>query len=160
MTDFSSKIKWKRILLIFFALAFIPFPTELVPEWKVQIVDEQNQPLPNVKTEQSWKSYTFFFVEDYEEKCTDSNGVVIYPKRFLWAGALSRIVSPIFADIMTLAHGSTGTNASVRVFDRHYISDDYYWREKEKLYSRERSELPTKVVAQNSNVVSAKSCSE
>lgn len=158
MTDFISKIKRRHILLIIFVLSFTPFPTELIPEWKMQIVDERNQPLPSVMTEQSWRNYTFFAVEGHDEKCTDSNGIVIYPKRFLWAGAFSRIVSPVLANVMTLAHGSTGTDASVRVFDRYYISDFYYWREKEMLYSHERSELPDKAIAKNSNVVNAKSC--
>ncbi len=156
MSNFFSKIKWWRILLIIFALSFVLFPTELIPEWKMQIVDQQDKPLPNIQTEQSWKNYTFFSTGGFDEKCTNSDGIVIYPKRFLWAGTFSRIASPILAEVMTLAHGSTGTSASVRVFDRDYISDYYYWREKENLYSYERSELPSKAVAKFSDVVNAK----
>ncbi|MDQ3635073.1 MAG: hypothetical protein M3405_11285 [Acidobacteriota bacterium] len=151
MKDLISKIKKWHIVLILSFLLFMPFPTEMVPKWEMQVVDSENQPMANVRTEQSWQSYTFFFTRGYDSRCTDSKGKIVYPKRYLWAGIISRIVSPIWANVMTLAHGSTGTDANIQVFDNHYISDNYYWREREKIYTRKRGKLPQIAIAEKRN---------
>lgn len=155
--SFSKFSKWHFAALLLFIL-FMPFPTELIPEWKMQFVDEQNDPLVNVRTEQSWESYTFMGVGGYDTKCTDTNGFVVYPQRLLWAGLVSRIVSPLAADLFTLAHGSTGTDAHIRVFDKNYISDYQYWREREKIYTRHRDALPRLAAAKRSDIQNADSC--
>lgn len=158
MKEFISKIKKKHIVWFVLFLLFMPFPTEMVPKWEMQVVDEKNQPLANVRTEQSWQSYTFFASGGYESKCTDSKGKIIYPTRYLWAGTLSRVVSPLWADVMTLAHGSTGTVAHIRVIDPDYSSDFIYWEEKEEIYTRVREPLPKKIVAEYREFDNYKSC--
>lgn len=147
MKEFNSKLKKWHIVLIVLFLLFMPFPTEMIPEWKMLVVDNKNKPLSNVRTEQNWKNYTFFATQGYDSKCTNSKGKVVYPSRYLWAGTLSRIVSPLWANVMTLAHGGTGTSAHIVLADPHYSSDFIYWREREKIYSREREPLPEKIVA-------------
>jgi hypothetical protein len=154
----NSGIKWGYIFLTILVISFIPFPTELIPEMKLQIVDVKNQPLPNVNTEQNWKNYTFFGVEGAEERCSDAGGTVVYPRRVLWASAFSRIAFPVLAQLGTIIHGSTGTDSYVRVFDRNYISDFQYWREEELFYSYKRHALPTIAVAKAEYVENAKSC--
>jgi len=154
----SSGIKWGYVFLTILVISFIPFPTELVPEMKLQIVDVKNQPLPNVNTEQSWKNYTFFGVEGFEARCSDADGVVVYPRRLLWASAVSRVTFPVLAQLGTLIHGSTGTDSYVRVFDRNYISDFQYWREEELFFAYKRNALPNIVVAKAEHVENAKVC--
>lgn len=158
MKKFFSKIKKKHIFLILLFLLFMPLPTEMVPEWEMQVVFGDNQPMVNVRTQQSWESYTFFFTRGHDSRCTDSKGKVVYPKRYLWAGSLSRIVSPLWADVMTLAHGSTGTDASIQVFDNDYISDNYYWEEKEDIYTRTRDKLPQIAIADRRKSISGYDC--
>lgn len=158
MKFFGSGIKWGYIFLTVLVISFIPFPTELVPEMKLQIVDVKNQPLPNVNTEQNWKNYTFFGVEGVEERCSDSGGTVVYPRRMLWANAFSRVVFPVLAQLGTLIHGSTGTVADVQVYDRNYISDFQYWKEEELFFSYKRNALPDVVVAKAEYVENAKIC--
>ncbi len=128
-------IKWWQWLLGALILLFVHFPSEMVPEWKIQFRDEAGLPSQHRVVEQSWKSYTYFAADGYDQRCTDENGAVVFPRRYLWSGILARMISPILASAMTLAHGSEGTSASVRVFDRYYISDYYYWRDKMSLYS-------------------------
>lgn len=155
----GSGIKWKYIFLTVFILALIPFPTELVPESKFQIVDIKNQPLPNVATVQEWKSYTFFNVGGIEERCTNSEGVVIYPRRTHWASAFSRLTFPILAQIGTIIHGSAGTISYFQVFDRNYISEFQNWHEEEFFYVYRRKEMPAVVVAETEFNEFAKTCS-
>ena len=116
-------------------LLFVPFPSEMVPEWRMQFSDEAGLPSQYRVVEQSWKSYTYFAAEGYDRRCTDESGSVVFPKRYLWSGILARIASPLLARMMTLVHGSEGTTASVRLFDRYYVSGDYYWSDKMSAYS-------------------------
>jgi hypothetical protein len=158
MSSTGTGINWKYIFLTVLVLALIPFPTELIPEFSVKVVDEKNQTLPNINTEQSWRNYTFFGVGGNEERCTDANGIVTFPKRLLWASALSRTVFPLLSQVGTLVHGSTGTISHVQVFDRNYISDFYYWEEELFSYGNKRKELPTVVVAKSEFIENAKTC--
>lgn len=160
MKNSKSGINWKYIFLTVFILALIPFPTELVPESRFQIVDASHQPLPNIATEQEWKSYTFFNVGGFEERCTDSDGVVVYPRRMLWASAFSRVTFPVLAQIGTIIHGSAGTISYFQVFDRNYISDFQNWHEEEFFYTYKSSEMPAVVVAKPESNEFAKSCSK
>lgn len=135
------------IFLIILAVMFVPFPTEIVPEWQMQFRQGGGEKLSNVLAQQSWTSYTYFAAGGYDQRCTDSEGIVVFPKRYLWSGLFSRVASPILAEMMTLAHGSTGTNADIQIFDRNYISDNYYWREKMEMYKHYPGLLPSEGIA-------------
>ena len=128
-------IKWWQWFLGGLILLFVPFPSQMVPEWRIQFRDEAGLPTQRRVVEQSWKSYTYFAAGGYDQRCTDEDGSVVFPQRYLWSGIFARIASPILANVMTLAHGGEGTTASVRLFDRYYISDDYYWHDKMSFYS-------------------------
>lgn len=158
MKNSKSSINWKYIFLTVFLLALIPFPTELVPESRFQVVDTRNQPLSNVATEQEWKSYTFFNVGGFEDRCTDSQGIVVYPRRMLWASALSRVTFPVLAQIGTIIHGSAGTISYFQVYDRNYVSEFRNWREEEFFYIYKRHEMPAVIVANSEINEFAKGC--
>ena len=142
MTGWLSRVKPKYLLASALLVLFIPFPTTMVPEWKMQFHDEAGDPLSRVVVQQSWKSYTYFLAEGYEQGCTDGNGVIVFPRRFLWSGIVARLISPPLAELGTLAHGSTGTSAHVQVFDRNYISDNYWWRDRMEYYTHDPEPLP------------------
>lgn len=144
-----SEFNRRRIIIVAVVIAvflfFVPFPTELVPEWKVRVVDEQNRPLRKVNVEQSWTNYTFG-ESGFDNKYTDENGFVVFPPRLLRTGAFSRVVYPPLAALTLLAHGSTGTDAHVRVFDKNYFSDYFNWREEETIYWHTSGKLPDLIV--------------
>lgn len=143
MTALLKKIKIWHLAVIVMAILFIPFPTELVPEWKMQFRKKDGTVAAGVVAEQSWRSYSFS-AGGYDQRCTDQNGEVTFPRRDLWSGMFSRLVSPLLAEVGSLAHGSTGTSANVRVFDANYISpESYYWRDQMSLYTHRPGEIPT-----------------
>jgi len=158
MSAASSQINWKYIFLTVLVLALIPFPTELIPELRLQVVDAKNRPLTGVNTEQNWKNYTFFWTEGFKEECTDDDGVIIFPRRTLWASAFSRIFFPVLAEFGTLQHGSTGTRFEVRVFDRNYLSDFQLWDERGFFYGFKTDDLPKTIVAKAEYIENAKTC--
>jgi hypothetical protein len=112
-----------RSRLIFFGcvmVLLIPFPTTVVPEWRLRLVDEQGKPRAGVQVTQVWKHYSLEWggcCDNEEERWTDGNGFVVFPRRTIWAGLLRRIVFPIWARVLTLAHGGSGIHAYVMVID-------------------------------------------
>ncbi|NOT48208.1 MAG: hypothetical protein HOP17_10735 [Acidobacteria bacterium] len=147
MTALFAKIKKWHIFAGLVAALFVPIPTEMVPEWRMRFTDEHGNALSNVVVQQSWTTYTYFAGRGYEQRCTDGAGVVAFPQRLLWSGLFARIVSPPLAEVGTLAHGSTGTQADVQVFDRNYISENYWWRDKMDLYTHQYGDLPIEGIA-------------
>lgn len=73
------------ILILLLALAFIPFNTTLVPEWRVQVVDENGNPYKGKLVRQSCYNYTLGVSPcsgaDNSAKLTDENGYVTFPER-------------------------------------------------------------------------------
>jgi hypothetical protein len=147
-SDVSASRRKQIVAAIIAALVLflIPFPTELIPEWKLRVVDENNQPLANVKVVQSWKNYTFGD-HGFDNGYADENGFVVFPQKQLWASAFSRIVYPPLVALALLAHGSAGTDVSVQVFDKNYFSYNLYWRERETIYWHTRDKLPDLITA-------------
>jgi len=72
------------ILIILIVLAFVPFETTLVPEWKVKVIDENGNPYVGKLVRQSCHNYTLGVspcsgVSD-SAKITDKNGYVVFQK--------------------------------------------------------------------------------
>jgi len=108
----------KILLLVFILVLLFPFPTTVVPEWKVRVADQNGKPFVGESVMQSWKHYSLDWsgcCDNTETRTTDENGVVIFPKRTIWAGLLRRLIFPMWAEVMSLAHGSTGIHSYIWV---------------------------------------------
>jgi hypothetical protein len=102
------------ILILLIALTFIPFNTTLVPEWKVQVVDENGKPYKDKLVRQFCYNYTLGVSPcsdaDDSLKLTEENGYVVFPERKINMSLLFRLVRPVFYYVMRLAHGSYGVD--------------------------------------------------
>ena len=113
----------KQILVaaigIFIAAALYPFESSVVPVWKIQVLDVEGKPCASMSLLQSWGHYSLFLTggTDMEYALTDADGVVVFPERTVRASVIRRVVMPFVAEIMTLAHGSTGPSGTVHVTD-------------------------------------------
>jgi len=99
----------------------------MVPEWHLTVFDNSGNRLSGIQVELSWKDYSFWFAEGYELCRSDENGEVVFQRKRLWAGAISRIVSPALTEVGTLFHGSSGVSIYARVFDpenKYYSGSD------------------------------------
>ena len=95
------------------ALCFLfPFKTTVVPEWRIRVVDETGQPFAGVRVSQSWYHYSYG-VSDGEDRYADQNGYVTFPERAFSAPMLYRVLRSALAQLLTLAHGSTGIRSYV-----------------------------------------------
>lgn len=109
----------KAILISVLAiiLFFIPFNTTLVPEWKLQVVNENDIPYKGKLVRQFCKSYTLGISpcdnSGNAMQLTDENGYVVFPKREIRLAIISRLVRSVFNFIMLFAHGSYGVTVDV-----------------------------------------------
>ena len=117
----------RKVVVFFLALSLLPFPTTVVPEWQLRVTDKEGKPVAGVRARQFWKHYSLAWqgcCPEMEDRWTDANGYVVFPKRTIWAGVLRRIVFPVWAKAQTLAHGSTGIRAYVMISDE-YETNNY-----------------------------------
>ncbi|MDQ4120756.1 MAG: hypothetical protein M3209_04845 [Acidobacteriota bacterium] len=96
-------------------ILLVPFPTTVVPEWKVRVVDQNGKPFVGEAVREYWQHYSLESSGHQEERLTDENGYVVFPKRTIWSPLLWRIVSTSLAAVSTLAHGSMGIDAWLMV---------------------------------------------
>jgi hypothetical protein len=97
-------------------LLFYPFELTVVAEWRLRIVDQTGQRLRGNRVRESWSHYTLETQGHEEERLSDGDGYVTFPRRTLrtslitWAAKfLARLVN---------VHSSYGPSASV-----YYLGD-------------------------------------
>lgn len=105
------------------ALLLVPFPTTMVPEWRVQVINRQGHVLRGEFVRQSWTDYSLeSCCGDMDDAWADESGYVVFPRRVIWASLLARTVKPPLAKLMTLAHGSAGVHADVTAWGRDGVA--------------------------------------
>ena len=112
-------MKGKLILIVLIAtavLSLIPYHTTAVPEWKIQVVDENDVPYQKQLVRQFCRNYSL--QTDCEEaesdQFTDENGYAVFPKRTIRLSALMRVVN--FAiNIFQSVGGHTSFRLTVRL---------------------------------------------
>ena len=107
----------RRYIIISVIIAMlIPFPTTIVPTWKLKVVDEQGNICPNKEATQTWAHYSIYIGSgnfQSEDRLTDEEGNVEFPTRTVWAPLFWRIIGTVIANALTIAHGSAGADSSV-----------------------------------------------
>ncbi|MCA1818315.1 MAG: hypothetical protein LC746_18385 [Acidobacteria bacterium] len=108
----------------------IPFETVDVPEWKVRVIDQNDEPLSGATIREHWKNYSLDLKpgENGDERQTDSNGYVVFPERRTSASLLRRIVNTLVSGAMVIAHGSAGIYAEMMVVGDTSENSIKQWR--------------------------------
>lgn len=104
------------IIVIVLAVLFIPFPTVIVPKWKVQVADINGNICENREVAETWAHYSIYIGGgnfQTENRRTNNEGYVEFPERNVWAPIIWRAIGSIIANILTLAHGGAGPDASI-----------------------------------------------
>lgn len=114
---YTRMVKRRIITLISFIViliaASVPFPTVVVPRWRVQVVDINESPCVKQTVSQSWAHYSLSDDSHTDYQKTDVDGFVSFPERTISKNLLQRIVYPIIAYALLLAHGSAGIDAYI-----------------------------------------------
>ena len=108
-------------LLLLTVVMLLPYPTTVVPEWRIRVVDRDGAPVAGEPVRETWQHYSLEGDGHEEELLTDGNGYVVFPERKIWATPLGRIVNTSIAAVLSLAHGGMGVHAWVMA-PRHVMS--------------------------------------
>ena len=103
------------ISILAVALLIYPFDSTVVPAWKLQVVDVDENLCGNMRVTQSWGHYSLQLDGwlGSDDRFTDMNGYVEFPERTISASLLRRMVVPVIAHILVIAHGSVGASGAV-----------------------------------------------
>ena len=128
----NKLILWSAPLLI----TLIPwFSVELVPEWRLQVVDQTGDVVSDEMIRQTWKDYSleFWTTSGHEEtKTTDKNGFVTFSARSIRVSLVEVIASSIRDTVARMnPHSSYGTSSTVFCVNR--INCEAYFRQGEQL---------------------------
>ena len=124
-----------------FLLAY-PFQSTVVPEWKIRIVDETGKPVPNVVVREQWRDHSVEFHGHNEERITDSEGYVFFPRRTVRAPLMFRVVGSTLATLNV--HGESGpwaVSTSCLILS-HAVSSPDYSPDKFLLLRSDRAQPP------------------
>jgi len=93
----------------------VPIGSTVVPKWKLQVVDVNGIACSNMRVTQSWGHYSLYIGgnDQTDDRFTDSHGNVEFPERTIRAGLARRLVVPVIAHMLVIAHGSVGPSGAV-----------------------------------------------
>src|SRR5262249_26990698 len=97
MPTFMRKRPWVLApALLVLGVAFLyPFRSTDVPDQRVLVVTADWRPILGVRVRQIWKNYSIEYESHEEERLTDENGRVNFPRRTARASLLRRVLGPI-----------------------------------------------------------------
>jgi len=74
-------------------ILLFPWKSQIVPSWRIQVVDEQGHPIRNLAVSQKWVNPNFQMLWLEEDFRSDENGFVTFPERSAWGNVLLQLVS-------------------------------------------------------------------
>ena len=92
-----QKARFITIALIVGILVLLtPWRIQIVPAWKLRVIDENGKPISALTVSQTWvdPNCRFFWLE--EDYRTDGNGLVNFPERYTWQNIFLRVAAPIW----------------------------------------------------------------
>ena len=102
------------------AALLVPFPSSVVPAWRLRVVDPDGAPVPAIKVRQHWQNYSFEFQGHEFDTKSDADGWVAFPTRAVYASALPRLFVPVFNRVLGGVHASFGPTSMVQAWNNEY----------------------------------------
>ncbi len=95
----------------------VPYSTVTVPEWRIEVENQQRISLSKRSVTQTWVHLTYESTSDFHEdkKLTDDSGAVVFPERKTSASSINRVWGAIKERIDILPHTSYGPHSYVFV---------------------------------------------
>jgi hypothetical protein len=87
-------IRLFAIVLVFSLIFFAPYKSTTLPEWVVKVVDEDGKPVSGLGVAEEWSYFGIDFAASIDNKQTDTQGRVAFPRRVIWASLASRLLNP------------------------------------------------------------------
>jgi len=113
-------LKLTRIIILGFLIVgvgvvmLLPIETSAVPTWRIQVVDQDGNPLREIGLREYWGDYSVDYQVSTQDLTTDKNGFVTFGPRTTKATLLRRILYPL-QNSLGGVHSSWGPHAGVIV---------------------------------------------
>ena len=114
---------WGRFLLILVAaslLFFAPYRSTTSPQWVIQVVDGNGRPVPGFPVRQEWSYFGIDIAPWVDNRQTDAEGRVTFPRRVIWASLGSRFLN---------SQGSSkpGPSVWIEACNDHSMLGELFW---------------------------------
>lgn len=96
-------------------LHFINYESTTVPEWKIRVVNTQDDPVTRAEVYQTWKYYSLEPSDTFNRdvRVTDENGYVAFPQRTVKASLLRRVLAFVGEKVNINPHTSFGPHSHI-----------------------------------------------
>lgn len=98
--------------------SLVPFPTTIVPEWRLQFIDQDDNPIPGMQVTAVCQHYTYTD-DDYcasdARQTSGPDGYVSFPAKQVWLSLGGRAIRALPRYALVLVHGSVGISAYLLV---------------------------------------------
>jgi hypothetical protein len=102
----------------------VPYTTRTAPEWRVELLDREREPLAGFAVSESWQYSTFESALHWEARSTDANGWVTFPPRYVRASLAQRAYGAVL-NARAFVHATWGPFVSISASPEGYIADAY-----------------------------------
>ncbi len=114
------------IIVTILILVLLPYPSTVVPQWKIIVTDLSGQLIPNAHVRQTWQHYGLEQEDHEEDRRTEHDGSVTFPSRVVYASLISRLVKPMMKVAKNWIHASVEPHAYVMAWHAQSEGDlDY-----------------------------------
>lgn len=131
----GRSVRGRLVLLALVVLLLYPFEWQVVPAWRLCVVDEEGKPMANLRASLWWFHYSLQWScegEGYEVKRTDESGCVSFSEKKMRASLVQwALVSGL--QLLALPHSSwgpsgfmvlSGYDSNEYIADPHWLSYD------------------------------------
>jgi hypothetical protein len=96
--------------------ALIPLPQTVAPAWTITTLDAARRPLTGVTVREVWQQYSVEDSSHEEDRLTDANGKVQFPRRIYWTNVGSRFLGCVRQVGSAGVHASCGPHSILVAF--------------------------------------------
>ena len=106
-------------------LAFLPFEQTVAPDWAVTTLDAARHPMSGITVREVWQQYSLENSSHEEDRLTDVNGQVHFPRRIYQSGFALRLVSCMRQIGSLGVHASCGPRSYLVAFGKGVDTMDW-----------------------------------
>jgi hypothetical protein len=99
-------------------LLVFPFRQTIAPQWDIYAVDAHHKPLRNITVTEIWQQYSLQRYSREEDRLTDAEGHVHFPRRTLWSPVSVRFCGCLLQVATSFVHAGCGPRAYLVAFGK------------------------------------------
>ncbi len=104
------------VAAVILVAAFIPLPQTVAPAWTITTLDAARRPLTGVTVREVWQQYSLDDSSHEEDRFTDANGKVQFPRRMYWTSFGGRFLGCVRQVGSGGVHASCGPHSYLVAF--------------------------------------------